>query len=203
MILFSILSAVLLIAAVVLLLDLTPERVTNDLLRVISPKQTLRDKARIAHNKKKSRRLAQALAYIKDALTATGKGGQFTVVCSLSLLLFVGGVLFSVMIGNPLLIPVLGAALAILPFLYARGTIAVYEKHVNMEMETALSIVTTSYIRTGDVVEAVRENISYLKPPVRDMFRAFLGEATMISADLRRALENLRDRVDSDIWREW
>lgn len=203
MILFTILSALLLIAAVVLLLGLTPERVTDDLMRLIAPKQTLRDKAKIAHNKKKSRRIAAALAYIKDALTATGKGGQFTAVCALSLLLLIGGVLLAVMIGNLLLVPVLGAALAVLPFLYAKGTIAAYEKHIQMEMETALSIVTTSYVRTDDIVGAVSENISYLKPPVRDMFRAFLGEATMISADVKGALANLRDKVDNDIWQEW
>lgn len=201
--LFSILSALLLIAAVVLLLGLTPERITDDLIRLIAPKQTLRDKTRIAHNKKKSRRIMAALAYIRAALTATGKGNQFTVVCSLSLLLLIGGSLVAVIIRNVLLVPVLGAALAMLPFLYAKGVIAAYEKHVKMEMETALSIVTTSYVRTDDVVEAVRENISYLKPPVRDMFRAFLGEATMISADIKGALSRLRDKVDNDIWQEW
>lgn len=203
MILFSILSALLLIAAVVLLLGLTPERVTDDLMRLIAPKQTLRDRTKIAHNKKKSRRLAAALATIRDALTATSKGGQFTAVCALSLLLLIGGVLLAVMIGNLLLVPVLGAALAMLPFLYAKGTIAAYEKHIKMEMETALSIVTTSYVRTDDIVGAVSENISYLKPPVRDMFKAFLGEATMISADVKGALANLRDKVDNDIWQEW
>ncbi len=203
MMLFSALSALLLAAAVVLFLDLTPERITDDLMRMVAPRQTLRDKSRIAHHKKKSRRLADALAYIQTALAATGKGGQFTLICALSLFLAVGGAVFAVAIGNLLLVPILGAAFALLPFLYARGTIAAYEKHVKMEMETALSIITTSYVRTDDIVAAVQENIRYLKPPVRDMFRAFLGETTLIRADIKGALSRLRAKVDDDIWREW
>ena len=203
MMLFSALSALLLAAAVVLLLGLTPERITDDLMRIVAPRQTLRDKTRIAHHKKKSRRLADALAYIQSALAATGKGSRFTLICALSLFLAVGGAVFAVAIGNLLLVPILGAAFALLPFLYARGIITAYEKHVHMEMETALSIVTTSYVRTDDIVAAVQENIRYLKPPVRDMFRAFLGEATLIRADVKGALSNLRTKVDDDIWREW
>lgn len=203
MILFSILSALLMAAAVVLLFGLTPERITDDLMRVIAPKRSLRDKTRIAHHRKKSRRLADALVYIQSALTATGKGGQFTLICALSLFLAIGGAVFAVAIGNLLFVPILGAAFALLPFLYARGIIAAYEKHVHMEMETALSIVTTAYVRTDDIVAAVQENISYLKPPVRDMFRAFLGEATLIRADIKGALTHLRAKVNDDIWREW
>lgn len=115
----------------------------------------------------------------------------------------IGGAVFAVAIGNLLLVPILGTAFAMLPFLYAKGLISAYEKHVHIEMETALSIVTTSYVRTDDIVAAVQENINYLKPPVRDMFRAFLGEATLIRADIKGALGHLRARVDDDIWREW
>ena len=203
MILFTTISALLLAVAVVLLLDLMPERITDDLMRVITPKQSLRDKSRIAHKKKKSRRLTDALAYIQSALTATGKGGQFTLICTLSLFLAIGGAVFAVAIDNLLLVPILGAAFALMPFLYAKGTIVAYEKHIRLEMETALSIITTSYVRTDDIVAAVRENINYLKPPVRAMFRSFLGEATLIRADVKAALTHLRAKVDDDVWREW
>ena len=47
--LIPLISSIFLIAATVLLLDLTPERITDDLLKIISPKQTLRDKVRIVH----------------------------------------------------------------------------------------------------------------------------------------------------------
>lgn len=203
MIIFSLISSLLLIAAIILLLGLTPERITDDIMRIVSPKQTLRDKAKIAQGKKKSRKIAIELAHIKDALTATGKGGQFTVVCALSLGLLICGGLFAVLLGNLLLLPIFAVALAFVPFLHARNTIDYYDRHIAEELETALSVVSTAYVRSDDIVMAVNENISYLKPPVRDIFKAFLGEVTVINADIKAALVSLKHKVDNEIWAEW
>ena len=59
-----------------LLLGLTPESVTDDIMRLFAPEQTLRDKVLIAKNKKKSRRITKMLLHTRDALTAVGKSGQ-------------------------------------------------------------------------------------------------------------------------------
>ena len=77
MIVFYLIGFLLLCAATVILLGLTPESITDDLMRFVSPKQTLRDKVLIAKGKKKSRRLTNEILHIKDALDATGKGKQF------------------------------------------------------------------------------------------------------------------------------
>lgn len=203
MIIFSLIASLLLIAAIVLLFGLTPERVTDDIMRLIAPKQTLRDKAKIAHGRKKSRRIANALTLIKDAMTATGNGGKFAVVCALSLALLICGAVLAVLVDNLFLLPVLSAALAMIPFVYAKSIISHYDKHIRLEMETALSIITTSYIRTDDIVGAVGENISYLKPPVREIFKAFLGEVTAVSSDIKASLSALREKVADDVWKEW
>ena len=50
---------------------------------------------------------------------------------------------------------------------------------------------------------AVRENIRYIKPPLRDVFKSFEGEATAISSNIKRALYKLKDKVDNDIFKEW
>lgn len=203
MIVFTILSSLLLAAAVVLLFGLTPDRITDDFMRLIAPKQSLRDKVKIARGKKKSRKLAAELNHIRDAMIATGKGAKFSAVCALSMILLVSGAAFALMIDNLFLIPVLGTALSLIPFLYAKSTISYYDRHVEEEMETALSIISTSYIRSDDIVSAVRENISYLKPPVRDIFKSFVGEATAISSNLKTALENLKRKADNEIFAEW
>ena len=49
----------------VILLRLTPEKITNDLMRFVSPKQTLRDKVLTAKGRKKSRKLTVELNRIK------------------------------------------------------------------------------------------------------------------------------------------
>ena len=199
MIVFYLIGFLLLCAATVILLGLTPESITDDLMRFVSPKQTLRDKVLIAKGKKKSRRLTNEILHIKDALDATGKGKQFTIACAASILLLIVGCIVAVVIDNYFMIPVLAVAFACLPFFYIKSTIAAYDRHVREEMETALSIITTSYIRSDDILGAVQENIVYLKPPVKGIFQSFVGDAMMISSDLKTARRNLKEKISDSI----
>lgn len=203
MIIFLILSSLLLIAAIVCLFGLTPDRVTSDFMKLISPKQSLRDRVKIAQGRKKSRKIAAELNHIRDAMTVTGKGAKFSMVCVLSIILLICGAALAFMIDNFFLIPILGTAFCLIPFLYTKATISYYDRHVDEEMETALSIISTSYIRSDDIVSAVKENISYLKPPVRDIFKGFVGETTAVSANIKTALENLKSKADNEIFAEW
>lgn len=203
MISLYLLCFILLVAGTFLILELTPETVTDDIMRMVVPEQTLRDKVLIAQKKKKSRKITKALLHMREALTATGKSNQFTVTCAASLMLMIAGCIAAVMINNFFMIPVFAVAFASLPFLFARNTIAAYDKHIREEMETALSVVTTSYIRTDDIVTSVKENLTNLKPPIREIFAGFVGDAMMVSSDTKAALRNLRDRIDNDIFAEW
>ena len=203
MISLYLLCFILLVAGTFLILELTPETVTDDIMRMVVPEQTLRDKVLIAQKKKKSRKITRALLHMREALTATGKSNQFTVTCAASLMLMIAGCIAAVMINNFFMIPVFALAFASLPFLFARNTIAAYDKHIREEMETALSVVTTSYIRTDDIVTSVKENLTNLKPPIRDIFASFVGDAMMVSSDTKAALRNLRERIDNDIFAEW
>ncbi len=203
MILVYLLCFVLLTCGIVLLLELTPEAITDDLLRLFVPVQPLRDKVLIAQGRKKSRRVTKAILHIKEALEATGKSNQFTLACAASLFLMIAGCIAAVLLDNVFLIPVFAAAFASLPFFFARNTISAYDRHIREEMETALSIVTTSYVRSDDIVGAVRENIPYLKPPIREIFLGFVGDSMMISSDTKDALRNMRDKIDNAVFGEW
>lgn len=193
----------LLAVGAVLLLKLTPERITGDLMRFVSPKQTLRDKVLTRKGKKKSRKITVELRRIKDALEQTGKGNQFAVACAASLLLMIVGCVIAIMIDNPFLVPVFAIAFAMIPFIYAKRTVAYYDNHVKEELETALSIITTSYARTDDIVSAVKENIQYLKPPVKDIFAGFVAENMMISSDVKQSIRHLKEKVNNSIFAEW
>ena len=186
-----------------MLLKLTPERITGDLMRFVSPKQTLRDKVLTRKGKKKSRKITVELRRIKDALEQTGKGNQFAVACAASLLLMIVGCVIAIMIDNPFLVPVFAIAFAMIPFIYAKRTVAYYDNHVKEELETALSIITTSYVRTDDIVSAVKENIQYLKPPVKDIFAGFVAENMMISSDVKQSIRHLKEKVNNSIFAEW
>lgn len=193
----------LLAVGAVLLLKLTPERITGDLMRFVSPKQSLRDKVLTRKGKKKSRKITVELRRIKDALEQTGRGNQFAVACAASLLLMIVGCVIAIMIDNPFLVPVFAIAFAMIPFIYAKRTVAYYDNHVKEELETALSIITTSYVRTDDIVSAVKENIQYLKPPVKDIFAGFVAENMMISSDVKQSIRHLKEKVNNSIFAEW
>jgi len=152
---------------------------------------------------KKKHGIYRKLLNMKNALAVAGKSKQFAIVCCASVILFAGGILLSFLLGNVFLMPVISIALALVPFFYTTSTLSYYEKHTKEELETALSIITTSYVRNDDIVSAVRENIKYIKPPLKNVFMAFEGEATAISSNVKHALYTLKDKVDEEIFREW
>lgn len=140
---------------------------------------------------------------IEQLLKSTGREGRFTVVKRLSLLGFSIGVLISILLNNYFLIPVLGAGFAFAPVWYLRSTAMVYKKHLNEELETAISVITTSYLRTGDILKSVKENIPYLNPPIKGNFEAFVTEAEIINANLISAINSLKMKVPNRIYHEW
>ena len=203
MALLTILAIILVTAGVVLLFNLTPEQVTDDILKIVSPEQTLRDKARIAQGKKKSRKISESLSNIQKALEETGHGNKFAFFCAAALLLTVVGIILAVALNNLFLAPILAVACCLLPFLYAKSITNYYEKHIELELETTLSMISTAYIRTENIVNAVEENLMYIKPPLSEIFRSFVGETRMINSDVKGALLRLRSRIHNDIYQEW
>ena len=143
---------------IVCLLGLTPDNITGDIMRISTSEPTLKERVLLAKGKKKSRKLTAALTRIRDALNTTGKGNMFAVSCAASLLLMIVGCVLAIAIDNVFLIPVFALAFALIPFGYAKKTIKYYEEHIQEELETTLSIITTSYMRNDDIVTAVREN---------------------------------------------
>lgn len=198
-----IIGFLLLTVGTVFILKLTPDQISEDISAFFDKKQSLRDKALTARGQKRKNKLIAELEKTKRALEETGKEKQFSVACAAALLLVVAGCVIAIAIDNPFLIPVLAVAFAMIPFAYLKKTISIYETHVKEELETALSIVTTSYVRNDNIVQAVRENIEYLKPPVRGIFESFIAETTVISPDIRQAIRNLRDKIQNTIFEEW
>ncbi len=80
MFIFSLFATILIALGVVLLFGLTPKIFADDILKIISPKRTLKDMVRTAQGKKKSIKLTAELKRINDTLIATGKSGQFATI---------------------------------------------------------------------------------------------------------------------------
>lgn len=196
-------ASVFLIIAIVCFLNLTPKQITEDLSSVLSKKPNLRDRARSLRAGKKQKGIGAKFEYLQSALKSCGKEGMFALVCSSALVLFAVGAVVAVLINNIFLIPALSVAFAMIPFVYVRNIINIYEKQTKEELETTLSIITTSYSRDGNIISAVQENLPYIKPPLKECFTAFVGDALAVSSSIKKALHNLKGKVDDEIFREW
>ena len=176
-----------------------------DLIQVLAvgKQSTLQDDVDVLLGKPAKGFFNRESVEIEQLLKTTGREGRFTVIKRISVLLFAVGAVISLLLNNPFLIPVLGAGFAFAPIWYLRSTAAVYRKHLNEELETAISVVATSYLRSGDLLEAVKEDIRYLNPPVKGNFEAFITEAEMINANMISAINSLKMKIPNLIFHEW
>lgn len=147
--------------------------------------------------------LQQELSEIEHLLKTTGREGRFQTLKRTSLLLFALGSVIALLLDNVFMIPILGAAFALIPIWYLRSTSVAYKKHLNDELETAVSTVTTSYLRSGDLIKAVQENVPYMNPPVKFHFESFLLESEMLNANMVSAIHTLKGKIPNSIFQEW
>ena len=140
---------------------------------------------------------------VQEILKTTDREELFPLLCTASLLLFAAGAAIAVMIGNVFLVPVLACGFLFLPFWYIRLTASHFKKDVSSELETALSIITTAYLRSEDILTSVEENLEYLNPPVKTVFADFVSKIRLIDPDLEAALEELKGKIENDVFMEW
>lgn len=199
----SFISAILFIIGIIIIFNMTPESMTKDIVVMLDYEESLSVKADEARGNKSYRKITKELNAIRRALEIMGKERQFALICTAALALFISGMIIAMLINNWFLAPVLSISFTFLPIIYVKSSMNHFEKMMNEELETALSIVTTSYVRNDDIVAAVRENINYIRPPVKNMMISFINQASVISADTKAAIASLKEASSNYIFREW
>ena len=117
--------------------------------------------------RKKAGFLRREITEAQAVLAASGRADKFPMVCFTSLLCFALGACIAIAAGNAFLVPVLAVGLMLTPFWYVKLTAGSFKKDVAAELETALSVITTAYLRNENFQQAVEENVRYLHPPVQ------------------------------------
>lgn len=188
-----------------ILLSLSPFTFLEGLAAYIRPQKTsMRSRIEKSRKNKQPKGLKLLFLETKEVLRITGKSGMFTALCILSMLLFVVGAMIALTMKNNYLVPVLAAGLALLPFYYVKLTAGRHKRQINTELETALSIITTSYLRgKNTIIRAIEENQPYLNPPVAEVFRNFLLQAKLINSNTKEALAGLKPGIDNAVFHEW
>ena len=186
------------------MLSLSPFEFAGNLAGLFKGREkTITRKIKDATNTKQIKGIRKTVLETKEILAVIGKQNLFPTLCALAILLFAAGAFLSLTMNNVLMIPVLGVGFALLPFWYVMFTANFYKKQINAELETALSIITTSYLRSENFILAVEENVSYLNPPVSEVFRTFLAQSNLISGNLQLALENIKYKISNEVYQEW
>ncbi len=153
--------------------------------------------------RKKKSFFRREIEEVQSILKATDRENTFPFLCTLSLLLFAAGAVCAALIGNFFLVPVAAVGFMFFPFWYIKLTASHFKKDVSAELETALSIITTAYLRSEDILTSVEENLEYLNPPVKNIFQDFVSRIRLIDPDLEAALNELRTRIADDVFAEW
>ncbi|WP_455437642.1 type II secretion system F family protein [Hungatella hathewayi] len=170
---------------------------------LLRPKGSIREEIKAATGRKKEGMFRREIREAQEVLLMTGRGGKFSLVCTVSLMLFCAGGSLAILFGNYFLAPVMAAGFMLLPFWYVKLTANHYKRDIAAELETALSVITTAYLRTEDIVTAAEENITYLNPPVSKVFRDFLMQVRLVNPDVEAALRVMKTKIDNEVFKEW
>lgn len=204
-------SFIMLLAGLFIIIGLSPFeyiRGFNELKarRVPRAKKHKTLAAQIKKAKKKKREL-KIVTFIKETeaiLKLKEKTTIFYLVVIASAALALIGGLIAAMLKNFLLMPVMVLSGILAPFVYIRFLQNRWKKELSSELETALSLITTSYLRAGTTfIQAVEENIPHLNPPVQQVFEHFIGNVKLITSNIKGAISSLKDSFDNDVWKEW
>lgn len=187
-----------------ILLSLSPMEFTDSVFKnILNKPRSIKEEINEINKRKKVSYFRREVIEVQSILKLTGREGWFPMICAVSLFLFAVGSGIAIVLGNFFSVPVLGIGFMLLPFWYVRLTQTHFKRDIAAELETALSIITTAYLRNEDIVTAVEENIDYLNPPVLSVFKGFVYRIKMINPDIAAGLEDIKDQLENAVFREW
>ena len=192
MTMIQLIACIGMIAGLFIVLHVSPRELSDSLFsRLTAAPGSIRADINETTRRKKAGFLRREITEAQAVLAASGRADRFPMVCFTSLLCFALGACIAIAAGNAFLVPVLAVGLMLTPFWYVKLTAGSFKKDVAAELETALSVITTAYLRTENFQQAVEENVRYLM------------RIKHIDPDMDAALTDLKAAIDNEAWREW
>lgn len=204
MTMIQLIACIGMIAGLFMVLGISPAEMSDSIFsRLTAAPGSIRADINETTKRKKAGFFRREITEAQAVLTASGREGKFPMVCMASLVLFALGACIAILAGNAFLVPVLAVGFMLAPFWYVKLTAGSFKKDVAAELETALSVITTAYLRTENFQQAVEENVRYLHHPVQEVFQRFLTRIKHIDPDMDAALHDLKYAIDNEVWQEW
>ena len=203
-------TAILIVACVGLtagffmLFGISPMEFTEGIFtRILAKPHSIKSQINEATRRKKPNLLRREITEAQEILRLTNRTQMFGILCACSLGLAAAGICISAAIGNLFLAPVLAIGLMFVPFWYVKTTATNYKKAISSELETALSIITTAYLRNEDIITSIEENVHYLNAPVKSVFENFISRIKLSNPDLTAAILDMKQHIDNEVFHEW
>lgn len=171
--------------------------------KIVNRPQSIKTQIDEATGVKKKNFILRQIEDITEIMRLTGREEKIPVIFIACGVCAIAGTIIASIMDNMFLIPILGVGMMAIPIWYVKLTASHFKRDVSEELETALSIISTAYIRNEDIVTAVEENIAYLNPPIKNIFSDFLVQLKLIDSDIVKAIENLKPKVENDVFHEW
>ena len=112
------------------------------------------------------------------------------------------GFLLGLLFGNLLLSLSMAICLPCIPYQYLKMRSAGHKKQLISQMESAVSIITNTYLQCDDIRHAVRASLPNIDQPLKSILIE-LDTALLFGTNTIEALLHVRSRIESSTWREW
>lgn len=132
-----------------------------------------------------------------------GKSEYFNKLKQQALILSAVGVLIGLVASNLLLGIFLAIGLGLIPIWKVRISEHKFKTFVADELESGLSMITTTYLRHNNFINAVKENIEYLNEPLKNVMERFITETEAVNPSVTSALIHIKPLIKNNIWTEW
>lgn len=165
-------------------------------------KISVKEKVNIIKGKNKENYIISEIKKVNYILEVTNKKKQLPFIFAIACLSGIIGLAICIAINNIYLMPVLTIGLFLIPFFVMEGQMNLYKEEFTSELETAMSIITTSYLRTENIVISVKENLDFINPPLQQYFKDFLIN-TQINPNIEYSLKILQNSIENKIFKEW
>lgn len=136
-------------------------------------------------------------------LVTTNQESKLRLLNLICVVFFFVGAVMSLLAQNILLFPVLSIGATMIPMWYIKFNEFHYINRLASELEVALSVITTSYMRTDNLLQSVEENLHYIDKPVKDVFAKFLNQVKYVDANVSNAIEGMKNSFSNSIFHEW
>lgn len=204
---FYIISFLAFAAGAFILLDINPASLFNVSKKLLQKfrngrNATLKQQIKNLH-KKEPRGIVKIIRESRSVLELTHRSEKLPAYTLSSIILFIFGCIVSIALQNYFLLPVLSVGCALIPWFVVLATATKFKRRLNDELETSLSMITTSYLRSDNIIAAIRENVGEMHYPVKEVFEKFLVQSSLISSNISALLEDMKQSVGNDTFKDW